>query len=226
MLKSLVSDTDFDIPGLLVSDASATHAFIYLADGSFSFVLDYPFAADVATASSSHRELLVALCLALESDHLSLLPGHVYWQTDSENCAHFILHGSRHPSIQEIVVRIKMLERDLHIFIHPVWTPRLHPRLLLADAGSRLAHSTDEWSIDRSVLASLFVRFGFFPDLDCFATPSNTICPRFFSLVPQPGCEAVNLFAHTVRNGHGKLYGKFTKNRLCSFVHSVGKKVP
>jgi hypothetical protein len=33
---------------------------------------------------------------------------------------------------------------------------------------------------------------------------------------------------HTVRNGHGNLdfYWKFTKNRLCSFVHSMGKKVP
>jgi hypothetical protein len=32
----------------------------------------------------------------------------------------------------------------------------------------------------------------------------------------------------TVRNGHGNLdlYGKFTKNRLCSFVHNMGKKVP
>jgi hypothetical protein len=30
----------------------------------------------------------------------------------------------------------------------------------------------------------------------------------------------------TVRNGHGNLdfYGKFTKLRLCSFVHSMGKK--
>jgi hypothetical protein len=32
----------------------------------------------------------------------------------------------------------------------------------------------------------------------------------------------------TVRNGHGNLdlYGKFIKNRLCSFVHNMGKKVP
>jgi hypothetical protein len=34
--------------------------------------------------------------------------------------------------------------------------------------------------------------------------------------------------AYTVRNGHGNLdlYGKFAKNQLCSFVHSMGKKDP
>jgi hypothetical protein len=34
------------------------------------------------------------------------------------------------------------------------------------------------------------------------------------------------LLSITVRNGHGNLdfNGKFTKNRLCSFVHSMGKK--
>jgi hypothetical protein len=44
--------------------------------------------------------------------------------------------------------------------------------------------------------------------------------------VPFTLLGTVSKTIYTVRNGHGNLdlYGKFTKNRLCSFVHSMGKK--
>jgi hypothetical protein len=201
--KRLVADSDVDLPNLIVSDASQSHAFVYLADGTFTYARDYPFTAADAAASSSHRELL-AVCLALESDGPFLLQrsaGHVYWQTDSENSARFMLHGSRRPSIQRIVVRIKELERNLCIILHPVWTPRSHPRLRLADAGTRLATSTDEWSVDRRDLAAVFHHFQVIPDVDCFASAVNAICPVFYSAVPQPGASAVNFFSQHLSPG-------------------------
>jgi hypothetical protein len=49
--------------------------------------------------------------------------------------------------------------------------------------------------------------------------PVKIVEPSFFHI------RFYEIF-YTVRNGHGNLdlYGKFTKNRQCSFVHNMGKK--
>jgi hypothetical protein len=77
-----------DKPNLLVSDASESHAFVYLADGTFRFVADFPFLDDQPRASSTQRELLtVSKTLLLDGQaflakNLRLL----YWQTDNKAC--------------------------------------------------------------------------------------------------------------------------------------------
>ena len=95
-----------------------------------------------------------------------------------------------------MVYRLKCIERDHSFTIIPIWTPRLHPRLVLADTGSRLHTSTDEWSIDRHALAALFAATAFLPDVDGFAVSANAICPTFFSPVPQVAAAGVDFFAH------------------------------
>ena len=113
---------------LFVSDASATHAFVYNADGSFRYMRDFEFTASQACSSSGHRELL-AVKLALESDpefFQKFAGGKIFWQTDSRNCFTFLRRGSRVPDIQQDIMAIKLLESCLHVKLVPVWTTRNH----------------------------------------------------------------------------------------------------
>jgi hypothetical protein len=187
-----------DVPNLLVSDASQTGAFIYLADGSFSYVAD--FQSEQATASSSYRELL-ALYHALHNDsHVftNKAARLIYWQTDNQACVRFISTGSRHPHIQRLVFSIKQQEKNLRIRIIPVWTPRSHPRIIFAEAGSRFATSTDEWFLNRFTLNVIFQHMSFQPShdcVDCFASTANKVSSVFYSVIPQQGSAGVDFFS-------------------------------
>jgi len=197
-----IISTDSAVPSLFVTDASSSHSFIYLADGSFSYVADFPFSPDEAAASSSYRELL-ALYRALHTDEQvfrSFASQLVYWQTDNQACVRFLHSGSRQPQIQRIVLSIKTVEKNLNIRILPVWTPRCHTRIVAADAGSRFATSTDEWFIDRTSLTAVFQLLSFSPGpncIDCFASAANNVCAAFYSLIPQVGTSGVNFFANS-----------------------------
>jgi hypothetical protein len=190
------------VPALFVSDASASHSFIYLADGTFSYVADFPFTDNQAAASSSFRELLAIHNALVHDSHIfaSFSSQLVYWQTDNQACVRFLQTGSRQPHIQTLVLDIKKKERDLNIAIIPVWTPRDHSRIAAADAGSRFATSTDEWFIDRQSLAVVFQHFSFFPGsncIDCFASAANSVCDAFYSLIPQENSLGINFFANS-----------------------------
>ena len=119
----------------------------------------------------------------------------IYWQTDSCNCYSFLRKGSKLKHIQADVLKIKILEQRLGIRIVPVWTPRSHARIVLADAGSKYHQSTDEWGIDRTALRQIFEAFDFVPTIDGFASGVNHVTKRFFSLIPQLDTSGVNFFA-------------------------------
>ena len=185
------------IENLFVSDASATHAFVYNADGSFRYVKDFEFTAGQACSSSGHRELL-AVKLVLESDQeffQKFAGGKIFWQTDSRNCFTFLRRGSRVPNIQQDVMAIKLIESRLHVKLVPVWTTRDHGRLREADLGSKFSQSTDEWSVDRHQLADIFKFFKFTPSVDGFASSHNRVCDKYFSAIPQSNSSGVNFFA-------------------------------
>ncbi len=76
------------VPALFISDTSASHSFIYLADGTFSYVADFPFIDDQAAASSSFRELLAIHKALVNDSHIfaSFSSQLVYWQTDNQAC--------------------------------------------------------------------------------------------------------------------------------------------
>ena len=119
----------------------------------------------------------------------------IYWQTDSRNCYSFLRRGSKFRHIQADVRQIKALEQKLGVRIVPVWTPRTHPRIVLADAGSKFHMSTDEWGIDRTDLKQILEAFEFEPTLDGFASGVNHVTDRFYSVIPQPATLGVNFFA-------------------------------
>jgi hypothetical protein len=198
-----VEGTVADMENLFVSDASASHAFVYKADGEFSYVLDVEFTEEQTAASSGLRELL-AVKFALERDpeqFRQFAGGRIYWQTDSYNCYLFLKKGSRIPKIQRVAAWVKKRERELDVEIVPVWTPRSQGRLVMADLGSKLHHSTDEWGVDREELGSLFQEWDFWPEVDCMAAANNAICKEFFSLVPQAGASGVNFFCQKMGRG-------------------------
>ena len=124
-------------------------------------------------------------------------PGKIFWQTDSKNVFNFLRHGSRKPEIQAEVMRIKKLEMNLSVKIIPVWTPREHARLQLADLGSKFSTSTDEWSVSRLVIDAVLNCINVQLTIDAFASVHNKICDRFFSLIPQTRASGVNFFAQT-----------------------------
>jgi hypothetical protein len=90
---------------LLVSDASESHAFVYLADGTFSFVADLPFLDDQPGASSTLREQLALSKTPLLDDQAFLAKNLrlLYWQTDNNACTWIVQHGSRNPTLQRLV---------------------------------------------------------------------------------------------------------------------------
>ena len=192
-----IQASNTDISNLFVSDASATHAFVYRADGSFDFVKDYEFSSNEKQYSSGHRELLaVQKVLISNKDYFKNLgPQKIFWQTDSKNCYNFLLKGSRVPAIQTAVFEVKVLEKELNIIVLPVWTPRSQDRLVLADAGSKFSTSTDEWCVSRADLLNIFSDMQFWPTVDGFASGHNKICDKFFAALPQTGASGVNFFA-------------------------------
>ena len=191
------------VQNLFVSDASDAVAFVYKADGTFLSVREFQFSAEERDMSSGMRELLaVKKMLEEESGQFKKhRGGKVYWQTDSMNSYIFLSRGSRKPSVQEVVADIKLAERSLDVQIVPVWTPRTHSRLILADLGSKIHTSTDEWCIDRDRLAEVFLELDFQPEVDCCATRYNAVCGKFFSKIPQVGTAGVNFLSQNLQEG-------------------------
>ena len=190
-----ISDTDLPLDGLFVSDASDTRALVY-SDGEISHVNDFEFSETEQVLASRQRELRAVL-LTLLSDQEKLRKidmRTIYWQTDSRNCHTFLRKGSKLKHIQADVLQIKILEQKLGIRIVPVWMPRTHPRIVLADAGSKFHMSSDEWGIDRTDLKRIFDAFDFEPTLDGFASGVNHVTNRFFSVIPKPATLGVNFF--------------------------------
>lgn len=192
-----IQTTNSNMKNLIVSDASDSQAFVYCADGTFKYVQDFEFTQAESSLSSGHRELLsVKFALEKTPDFFKQFsPGKIFWQTDSRNVFTFLRRGSRQPDIQSDVVKIKKLEANLGIKVVPVWTPREHSRIVLADIGSKFSNSTDEWSIDKSILVNVFAHFRFYPTIDAFASVHNNVCEKFFTLSPQTGSSGVNFFA-------------------------------
>ena len=191
---------DFDIEKklkIMASDASEAVAFIYEAE-KFSLVDEFHFTEREKEFGSGRRELLsISKALEFRQDAFKNA-GPVYWLTDSMNVFYFLKRGSRHYWIQEEVLKIKIAELNLGCEIVPIWQPRTQIHMVLADLGSKIYKSTDEWSIDRASFNKICRNFGVTATVDGFATRENSLLPRFFSKVPQVGTEGVNFFAQTL----------------------------
>ena len=197
----LIQDNEVINENMLISDASDNSAFIF-AKGDIQLVEDFVFSPSERNFSSSHREL-IGLLKAMQKNpeyFRNLSNSTLYWQTDSQNAAKFVIKGSRKSKIQEDVLKIKILEREFDIFICPVWTPRSHSYIVTADIGSKLSTSSDEFSISISSLSVVLNKFDLSPTIDCMASDNNFKFEKFYSLIPQKFSSGVNFFAQSLHS--------------------------
>ena len=180
----------------IVSDASASKSFLFSADKKFTLVSEFVFTETEIKLSSGHRELLALVKAIEENEHWFLEnKGLIYWLTDSQNAFNFLNRGSRKLYIQQDVLKVKLLEKRLGLKISPIWVPRTDSNIVLADIGSKLDKSSDEWSIDSNSFDAILNFFEISVTLDGFATNENRKCQKFFSKIPQSFCDGIHFFA-------------------------------
>jgi hypothetical protein len=151
--------------------------------------------------SSGHRELLTVK-YALESQLQNNGPWSssrtLYWLTDSTNLVAFLTKGSMKKPIQEDVLKVLKLARQLNVCIVPIHLLRDDPRISLADAGSKCPDS-DDWSVDNETFNSISENYGPFT-IDLFADQSNKKVDRFYSNFACPTSIGVDAFCHNWDN--------------------------
>ena len=117
--------------------------------GDCKIVSDYLFTPQETELSSGHRELL-SIIKAFEhySNYFSTLKGQiVIWITDSMCLYSFLCIGSRNLVIQKLLIQLKILEFKYSLKIIPKWLPRDSSLITLADCGSKLFKSSNEFGI-------------------------------------------------------------------------------
>lgn len=68
---------------------------------------------------------------------------NIFWLTDSKNLVVFLKEGSSKSNIQQLVLEIMDLAKELNVVLLPIHLRREDPRIRVADAGSRVRDSDD-----------------------------------------------------------------------------------
>ena len=113
----------------------------------------------------------------------------------------FLTKGSRVPHIQSILVEIKAFEYLNDFVLIPKWIPRESDLIKLADLGSKMYKSSDEYGL--STHDYLYVKefFGVTSQVvDAFATHTNKKEQLFISHIPQVNNYDLNFFHHTMKS--------------------------
>ena len=92
-----------------------------------------------------------------------------------------------------------MLEKSLSVRIVPVWTSRSHPRIVLADLGSKSGKDTEEYGLSDDIILYICDYFKVKPEIDGFAIEINKKFDIYFSKYPQSNSAGVNFFAQPYR---------------------------
>jgi hypothetical protein len=180
-------------PPLPIDNTPEPAAFQLLVDGSLRHV----------AAAPSPRAVLPELSAAADflSNNVRSQPRLVYWHTTSRMFCQVIKHGSLVHEVNTAVVDILRREMVAAATLIPVWSPTARSDIAFADHAFSLSLSTDEWSVARPDLHNVFAALHFQPDVDCFASRTNTVCEKFFSLTPQSHALGVDFFAQALLPG-------------------------
>ena len=186
----------------LISDASDMSSFIFNADSSCYMHKEFIFSPTEILMSSGQREMLALLkLLETKPDYFKELEGNIIvWLTDSRNACKFLRNGSRIPQINNDVLKIKTLEANYKIKIVVTWVPRTNALIQMADLGSRLKKSTDEWSISEFDFAKIEEYFQVEFSIDAFATSSNAKCEIFYSPIPMEDSSGIDFFNQEIQS--------------------------
>jgi hypothetical protein len=186
---------------IFASDASNVAVCSYSMSDSDPFFFIGNLTNQEILTSSGHRELLAVkkalLAKLLKSGPWSTWT-NIFWLTDSQNLVTFLTKGSTKLPIQQTVIQVYLLAKQLKVRILPIHLSRADPRIAMADSGSRIRDS-DDWSLDKSSFEIINNQYGPFT-LDVFADSSNAKCKIFFSDFNCPGTSGVDAFAHSWEN--------------------------
>lgn len=151
-------------------------------------------------ASSSYRELLaIHRTFTLYKDYFESMRNKLLiWLIDNQAVPFILNHGSRVSSLQTLVIDIKEIAYFYDIVVIPIWTPRLDPIIVMADLGSKLSTSSEEYGLNHFVLLHIQEQFELKIDIDCFSSYKNYRCSIFWSSFPQPGVSAIDFFYQTL----------------------------
>ena len=118
----------------------------------------------------------------------------IIWLTDSMCCYSFLKVGSRIPHIQKLLIDIKIEEYRFGITLYPKWVSRDDGPLKLADAGSRLSASTDEYGVSHGDFMLVQSFFQLVVTVDAMAAFNNRKTQVYFSVAPQVESSGLNFF--------------------------------
>ena len=186
---------------IFYSDSGAEAAYFFKSGG---FVLsdEYMFSSIEKDLSSSYRELC-AVRLAFDVHYKffeSQRSSIILWITDNQCVFSFLTKGSRIPLIQKMCINIKKAEISAGVTILPKWTSRNDINLQVADIGSKLCSSSDEYGLSHEFFTLVQSKFRLIFSIDAFASKNNKRTHTFISLVPQTGCSGVNFFHHNMKS--------------------------
>ena len=184
---------------VFASDASDLEGYAYKA-GDVHIVSNYLFTPSESQLSSGARELLAIV----KSFHkfkpyfLSKPNSVIIWCTDSMCAYSFLKHGSRIPDIQRMLMDIKRFEFEFKLVLYPKWLSRTNDIIKVADFGSKLSNSSEEYGVSDFDFQSIQSHFNLFVTIDAFATASNCKVKDFYSAIPQVGAKDVDFFMTTL----------------------------
>ena len=134
----------------------------------------------------------VRFCLLAFGSQLLGRRGVLHLRVDSRVAMHVInSFSSRSPALMSELRKLHTVVRSLGVTLRATWLASVAN--VWADRLSR-QRDKDDWRLSRSVYARLAARYGEHT-VDRFATALNTHCPRFNSLLHDPGSEAVDAFS-------------------------------
>jgi hypothetical protein len=91
--------------------------------------------------------------------------------------------------------------KTVGIRILPIWKPRTVTDIALAELGSKMHKSTDDWGINMALFKKIQRYVGEKVTIDGFATSANNRVPRFFAKYPQIGMLGIDFFAQKLISG-------------------------
>jgi hypothetical protein len=155
-------------------------AYILKLDGRIEMAKEAGFKEDRGKDEKVVKELkAIQRYLREEGDSLAKSRvGKVFWRTSSFACACCLKMGSKVMEVQKELVAIKWLEKKWEVKVMGVWEDE---DASTAELVQKLSRSTDEWGLDRRELAKVCAELHFFPDLDCMATRTSSVCKDFFT---------------------------------------------
>ena len=187
--------------GVWASDASENQVVSYSVLDPINDIIVDQFTADEQQLSSGSRELKAVentVEKALEDgkktpELLKKNPTILYWMTDSQVVCTWLLKGSSIESVRRRLVKLYKMLQVLGLRLVPVWLPREHELIVLADSVSKFA-DTDDWGLDNKSFKILEMVSPKKLTLDAFSNCTNKHVGKFYSKVISPGTAGVNAF--------------------------------